>query len=158
MASVREPLSQSAQASPLENLDWLVGSWHADKDGTTMDVTYRWIANRAFLERTYTVEKKGHVTASGVQLIGQDADHEEIQSWDFSADAGYAVGDWIAQADGWAIVTRGKLPSGKSTAAVNYLIRVDANTLAWQSRERKVGGEPLPDTDEIRLLRDAVGE
>ena len=61
------------------------------------------------------------------------------------------------RADGWAIVTRGKLPSGKSTAAVNDLIRVDANTLAWQSCMRRFGGEPLQ-YDEIRLLRDAVGE
>jgi uncharacterized protein (TIGR02246 family) len=159
MASVREPLAQaSAELSPLDGLDWLVGSWHADKDGVRMEVDYRWIANHTFLERIYTVEQQGQVTASGVQLIGQDASHQEIQSWDFSSDAGYAVGNWIPQPDGWAIVTRGKLSDGKATAAVNYLTRVDENTVAWQSRERKADGELLPDTDEILLTRVAAGK
>ena len=95
-----------------------------------MDVTFRWVANRSFLERTYSVEQGGRITASGVQLIGQDAGHQEIQSWNFTSDAGFAVGNWIAQADGWAIVTRGKLPDGTTTGAVNYLTRLDENTLS----------------------------
>ena len=118
-----------------------------------MDVTFRWVANRSFLERTYSVEQGGRITASGVQLIGLDPSTRELQSWNFTSDAGYAVGNWIPQPDGWAIASRGKMPDGTTTGAVNYLTRVDDNTLSWQSRERKSGGVSLPDTEAVRLTR-----
>ena len=154
MASVREPAAeQSASADPLDSLDWLVGSWNAEQNDGKMDVTFRWVANHNFLERVYSVEQGGRITTSGVQLIGQDPVSQEIQSWNFTSDAGFAVGDWIAQPDGWAIVTRGKLPDGTTTSAVNYLTRLDENTLSWQSRERKAGKISLPDTDVVRLTR-----
>ena len=154
MASVREPpAGQSADNDPLASLDWLVGSWRADQNGARMDVTFRWIANRSFLERTYVVEQGGRITVSGVQLIGQDPSSRELQSWNFTSDAGFAVGNWIARPDGWAIVTRGKLPDGTTTGAVNYLTRLDENTLSWQSRERKAGEVSLPDTDAVQLAR-----
>jgi uncharacterized protein (TIGR02246 family) len=158
MASVREPVVQSAASSgPLASLDWLVGTWYAEQNGASMEVEYRWVANHAFLERTYSVKKEGLVTASGVQLIGQDANHQEIQSWDFNSDAGYAVGNWIVQPDGWGIVTRGKLAGGEATSAVIYLTRADDNTLGWQSRERTADGGPLPDTDGVWLKREPTG-
>ncbi len=158
MASVREPVVQSAASTgPLASLDWLVGTWYAEQNGASMEVEYRWVANHAFLERTYSVKKDGRVTASGVQLIGQDANHQEIQSWDFNSDAGYAVGNWIVQPDGWAIVTRGKLAGGESTSAVVYLTRAEDNTLGWQSRERTADGGPLPDSDGVWLKREATG-
>jgi len=158
MASVREPraLQQSQTADPLASLDWLVGSWRAEQNGGRMDVAYRWVANHSFLERTYSVEQGGRVTASGVQLIGRDPSSEELQSWSFTSDAGFAVGNWIPQPNGWTIATRGKLPDGTTTGAVNYLTRVDANTLSWQSRERKSGGVSLPDTEAVRLTRDVA--
>ncbi|HEY1784614.1 MAG TPA: SgcJ/EcaC family oxidoreductase, partial [Pirellulales bacterium] len=154
MASVREPQAEQPESrDPLTSLDWLVGSWQAEQNGGRMDVTYRWVANRNFLERTYSVEQGGRITASGVQLIGRDAGNEELQSWNFTSDAGFAVGSWIPQSDGWAIATRGKLPDGTTTAAVNYLTRLDENTLGWQSRERKAGGKSLTDTEAVRLTR-----
>ena len=135
MASVQEPIAgQSASEDPLDSLDWLVGSWHAEQNGGKMHVTFRWVANRNFLERVYSVEQGGRITSSGVQLIGQDPTSRELQSWSFTSDAGFAVGDWIAQPEGWEIVTRGKLPDGTTTSAVNYLTRLDENSLSWQWR------------------------
>ncbi len=153
MASVREPrIAQSTSNDPLDALDWLVGTWRAEQNGGRIDVTFRWVANHKYLERTYSIEQGGRIADSGVQLIGRDATTHELQSWNFS-DAGFAVGDWIAEHDGWAIVTRGKLPDGTTTAAVNYLTRLDDNTVSWQSRERKAGKISLPDTDAVRLTR-----
>jgi uncharacterized protein (TIGR02246 family) len=157
MASVREPSAGQPEAdNPLASLDWLVGSWSAGHGDGKMDVTFRWVASRSFLERTYSVEHGGRITASGVQLIGLDPSSQELQSWSFTSDAGFAVGSWIPQPDGWAIATRGKLPDGTTTAAVNYLTRLDANTLTWQSRERGAGGVSLPDTEAVRLTRVAA--
>jgi hypothetical protein len=154
MASVREPRAEQAESDDrLASLDWLVGSWRAQQNGKRMDVTFRWVANRSFLERTYSVEQGGRITASGVQLIGKDPASQDLQSWNFTSDAGFAVGNWIPQPDGWAIATRGKLPNGTTTGAVNYLTRLDENTLGWQSRERKAGGVSLPDTAGVQLTR-----
>ncbi|HTU24042.1 MAG TPA: DUF4440 domain-containing protein, partial [Pirellulales bacterium] len=159
MASVREPRVEHRVADgPLSSLDWLVGSWRSEQHGTLMEVTYRWVANHSFLERTYAVRQGGRTTASGVQLIGQEPGSHDLQSWSFTSDAGYAVGTWIPQETGWAIATRGKSPDGTTTAAVNYLTRLDRDTLTWQSRERRAGGVSLPDTAEIRLMRGTASQ
>ena len=74
MASVREPQrGKIGKRRSASSLDWLVGSWQAEQNGGKMDVTFRWVANRNFLERAYSVEQGGRITTSGVQLIGREA-------------------------------------------------------------------------------------
>ena len=66
MASVREAsVELPSNFARVEGLDWLVGTWKAERDGTAMHTTVRWIANKSFLEREYTVRKDGIAMSSG---------------------------------------------------------------------------------------------
>ena len=73
MASVREAsIELPSNFARVEGLGWLVGTWKAERDGTAMHTTIRWIANKSFLEREYTIRKDGIAVSSGKQIIGWD--------------------------------------------------------------------------------------
>ncbi len=116
-----------------------------------------WIANKSFIERRYTTTLVDGTKMSGVQLIGWNPNGIHVQSWDFSPDGGHAVGIWFPQQDGWSAEMRGVTGDGRLTASVNLLRRLDDNAYVWQSMQRTVGGEALPDTDEVVLKRQPEG-
>ena len=156
MASVREAsIELPSNFARVEGLGWLVGTWKAERDGTAMHTTVRWIANKSFLERDYTIRKDGIAVSSGKQIIGWDPKAGQIRSWSFDASGGYGTGLWTATPEGWRIESSGVLPDGTPTASRDLLIRVpgEDNVLGWRSVARSVGGASLPDTPEVVLDR-----
>ena len=75
-------------------MEWLIGSWVAEEHGAKMETDCRWVANKSFVQRSYTVTLPDQTTTSGVQLIGFNPLEGHIQSWEFSPDGGHAVGVW----------------------------------------------------------------
>jgi hypothetical protein len=158
MSTVRDThVEPPAAQTHLQDLEWLVGSWSAEENGTTMEAVCRWVAEKSFLERTYSVKRSGDVISSGVQIIGWDPGRERIQSWTFTSDGGQAVGIWTPRENGWAIETSGTLADGTATSAINACTRIDDDAFSWQSVERSAGGVELPDTEEVVLRRVSAG-
>jgi uncharacterized protein (TIGR02246 family) len=156
MASVRETsIELPSNFARVEGLGWLVGTWKAERDGAAVHTTIRWIANKSFLEREYTVRKDGIAVSSGKQIIGWDPKAGQIRSWSFDATGGQGTGLWTATPEGWRIESSGVLPDGTSTSSRELLIRVpgEDNVLGWRSVARNVGGASLPDTPEVVLDR-----
>ncbi len=51
MASVRERATPSLSKRPdFEHLEWLIGDWTAAKDSRTLDFSFKWIAEKKFIE------------------------------------------------------------------------------------------------------------
>ena len=115
----------------------------------------RWIANKSLVERAYTITNHDGTTSTGLQLIGWNAQGEHVQSWNFSADGGHAIGVWTPRDGGWEAEVRGTTGAGISTTATNHLRRLDDNAYVWQSINRTAGGQPLPDSAEVVLRRSA---
>jgi len=156
MASVREAsIELPSNFARVEGLGWLVGNWKAERDGTAIHTTIRWIANKSFLERDYKIRKGGIVISSGKQIIGWDAKARQIRSWSFDASGGTGTGLWTATPEGWQIESSGVLPDGTPTASRDLLIRVpgEDDVLGWRSVARSVGGASLSDTPEVVLDR-----
>ena len=156
MAAVRETtIDLPSNYAALRDFEWLVGDWNVKAGETTVENHIRWIANKSFLEREYTVHVSGLTTSSGLQVIGWDPQAAQIRSWSFDSAGGHGTGLWTAAADGWRIEARGVLPDGTPTSAVNRLIRVpdDPNVFGWKSTDRKVGDQELPDMAEVVLDR-----
>jgi uncharacterized protein (TIGR02246 family) len=154
MALVHEATGDAlASANNLDALDWLVGKWTGEERGATTEVDCRWLANKTFLERRYSVTAADGSTTSGLQLIGRNPRTGQIISWGFNSDGGQTMATWLAQENGWAIDAVGLRPNGADTHAVNLLTKLDDNAYAWQSVGRSVADEPRPDTDEIILKR-----
>jgi hypothetical protein len=153
MASVRDSSVVASGEAVLTDLDWLVGSWAAEENGGKMEATCRWVADKKFLERKFSVTRGDKVVSSGVQMIGWNPQSQQVQSWVFTSDGGHAVGIWTPRKDGWSIETHGMLADGTPTQAVNLFTKIDDQAFSWQSVDRAVGGSALPDTEEVLLKR-----
>jgi uncharacterized protein (TIGR02246 family) len=158
MASVRDTHVETPSAyRNVADLEWLIGAWVAEEHGNKTESACRWIANKSFVERSYTVTAHDGTKMSGVQLIGWNPLDDHVQSWNFSPDGGHAVGVWSPHEGGWTVEMQGVTGGGVLTTAVNTLTRLDDNAYVWQSVQRTVGGVALPDTDEVVLKRLPAG-
>jgi uncharacterized protein (TIGR02246 family) len=154
MASVRDTHVETPSAyRNVADLDWLIGTWIAEAHGHKTESVCRWIANKSFVQRTYTMTRADGMKSSGVQIIGFNAEDNHVQSWNFSPDGGHAVGVWIPREGGWRAQMRGVTGDGTVTASVNLLTRLDDNAYVWQSVERTAAGTSLPDSDEVIMKR-----
>jgi uncharacterized protein (TIGR02246 family) len=156
LGSVRE----AAFAAPtnyehLRGLEWAVGDW-ADEaaKGDVARVSFAWSENQGFLISQFTTTFKNIAIGGGTQWIGWDPRAKHLRSWTFDTDGGFGEGTWATEGDNkWVITTKAVLQDGKQVVATNILTRVDADTFTWQSRNRSVDGNVLPDTKEIRMKR-----
>jgi uncharacterized protein (TIGR02246 family) len=152
LASVRDLPGESANEPSLADLDWMIGTWHAEHLGKEMTITCRWLADKSFVEATYARLEGGKPVTTATQIIGVDPRSGRITSWMFNADKGFAQGTWVPHETGWAIGFEGVRADGTQTTAINLLARVN-DALVWKSTHRTIGGQPLPDTEEVVLKR-----
>jgi uncharacterized protein (TIGR02246 family) len=154
MASVRDTwIEAPAAVQSGGDLAWLIGTWKGEEHGISTESHCRWIADGHFIERSFTNTAFDGTKSSSVQVIGWNAAQGVVQSWDFSAEGGHAVGNWVPAENGWVAEMRGITGSGIPTSSVSILGRLDDNAYVWQSFQRTVGGVALPDTDEVILKR-----
>ncbi len=152
MASVREAaMPIASNFAQLQELGWLVGEWEAKSDDVTAHSQIRWIANKSFLQRTFSVNRDGMQVASGMQVIGWDPRSERIISWTFDSSGGHGMGVWNAMPEGWGIDSTGVTADGVPTTAKDHLIRVpgETNVFGWRSVDRKLGDMKVPDVLEV---------
>ncbi len=156
MASTRESgIELPSNYGRLRQLQCLIGDWETRSEGTVVQTRVRWIAQRSFLERQYTVRQDGVTTASGLQIIGWDPQSSQVHSWSFDSSGGHGAGAWTPIPQGWRIASTGVLADGTPTSSQDLLTRVpdEENVLGWQSVNRRVGNTQLPDTREVVLER-----
>jgi uncharacterized protein (TIGR02246 family) len=154
MSTVRETRVETPSAyRNVADLEFLIGTWTAEEHGAKSVSVCRWVANKSFVERKYTVMHPDGSKTTGVQLIGWNPQDGHVQSWNFSSDGGHAVGVWSPQENGWSAEVEGVTGEGASTTAVVTLTRLDENAYAWQSVQRTLDGNPVPDTDEVVIKR-----
>ena len=79
-------------------------------------------------------------------------------SWVFDSDGGFAEGRWTNKNNHWYVTKVGTLADGRKSSSVNVINRIDDNQFKWQSINRTVGGELLPNIDEVVVVRvDSTG-
>jgi uncharacterized protein (TIGR02246 family) len=154
MVTVRDTRMERPSAyGNIADLEWLIGTWTAEENGSRSESVCRWIANKSFVERSHTTTQPDGTVLSGVQIIGWNPERGHVQSWNFSADGGHAIGVWTQRERGWAAEVQGVTGDGALTTAVNLLTRLDDNAYVWHSIQRTAGGRSLADTDEVVLRR-----
>ena len=137
----------------LDDFEWLIGTWEAGEGDVRIETTCRWLKNKSFVERTYQVTTGGLPSSSGTQIIGWDPEQQQMCSWNFSSDSGYAKETWKPVANGWVSQSSGVLADGTKTTAVKVFQRIDEDTLSLKSTDRTVGGVRLPDLKEVIFKR-----
>ena len=152
---VTDEASQATKSNyeQLKELEWFIGSW-VDQDESIRIVTdCNWTKNKNFITRTFTVSADDNVELSGMQIIGWDAGSKQIRSWTFDSDGGFAQGVWSKSKDRWYVHKKGTTADGETTTAVNHVTPVDDATFAFQSTQRTLAGELLPNIDEVLVVR-----
>ena len=105
------------------------------------------------MTRSFAVVVGDEVDISGMQIIGWDPVAKQIRSWVFDSDGGFAEGRWTHKDDRWLIQQTGTLPNGSKSSAVNIFKYIDDNSFTWQSINRVVDGDVLPNIDEMLVVR-----
>ena len=147
---------QPAMASHYEELkplEWMIGSWVDQADGIAVQADCSWTKNQNFITKSFTVSVDGRVDLSGIQIIGWDAGDQQLRSWTFDSDGGFAEAKWIQNDDEWYVMKKGKTPDGKAVSAVNVITFVDNDTFRLKSVQRSVDGQMLPSINEVTVVR-----
>ena len=158
VAVTREWDRDTTEDDTLKDVEWLIGTWEAsgkDREATT---SYEWDENKAFIRGKYSVKEKGKVVESGIQFIGKDNNDGVIRSWAFQSDGGFGGGVWTREGKKWTVDVHGVMADGKELTATNVYIKLDPNTFSWQSVNRKLDDEPIPDTAPIKVTRQRAGK
>jgi uncharacterized protein (TIGR02246 family) len=145
-----EPLAAEEQ---LKQLDWLLGEWYDESSESIVVTNYHWADDHKVLIGEFQVQIKGRPAMSGSQRIGWDPAKQQIRSWVFDTEGGFASGLWTRDGDRWIVKMTGVNREGKTASATNVMTMVNEDRMTWQSRDRVVGGEVQPDIDEISIVR-----
>jgi uncharacterized protein (TIGR02246 family) len=142
----------------LKELEWMIGTWIDDSADAKVQTDCEWTKNRNFMTRSFAMVVGDQVNRAGIQVIGWDPVAKQIHSWVFDSDGGFSEGTWTHKGEKWLVEQKGTLPDGGKTSSLNIFKKIDDNTATWQSINREVDGEVLPNIEEIQMVRQAAEE
>lgn len=154
IASVRDLTAQPAEAGEkLAALAGLIGEWVDESPESLIITTYRWSENKSYILSDFRIQVAGQEVMSGTQRIAWDPLREVIRSWVFDSEGGFAEGFYAQDGDRWIIKLSGVTRDGDPVSATNTITLVSKDQMTWQSRDRIVGGQAVPDTEEVVVVR-----
>ena len=153
MKSLREAVAAPSHYEQLKELEWLVGEWVDQDENSSINTVCQWTKNKNFLSRSFAVSIADSIQLEGTQVIGWDPTRSVIRSWMFDSDGGFSVGLWTREGDRWTIRTLQILAGGEKASSVNILTRVNDDKFTWESVNREVDGEVLPNIDQVTVAR-----
>ncbi|MBA4065520.1 MAG: hypothetical protein C0501_17750 [Isosphaera sp.] len=136
----------------LRDLEWLIGTWEAKRDGTTVTTKYEWTKNKTFIRCHLSIARDGE-THTGTQMIGKMPSTGGLHVWTFEDEGGIGDADVTRDGKRWVFAARGSTADGRVITATNIMTPVDADTFLWQAVERTVDGEPAPDLAPVKVTR-----
>ncbi|HMP06686.1 MAG TPA: SgcJ/EcaC family oxidoreductase [Lacipirellulaceae bacterium] len=150
-----EPEDEDGSDAPegLAELAWMVGHWKESAPDATTETNVAWSKNRAFLTADFRVSAPGLDDLEGTQTIAWDPAAGVIRSWLFDFDGGVGHGVWVRDRDRWIVHFAQVLPDGRTASCANIYTMIDADHYTWQSVDRQVDGEPLPDVPALIVVR-----
>jgi len=138
----------------LKELEWMIGRWVDQDDDATVVTECNWTKNNNFMSRSFTIKVRDRIDMAGMQIIGWDPAAKQIRSWVFDSDGGFGQATWKKKGNRWYVQQSGVLSDGKKSSSVNVVTRLDDNTCTFQSVNRMVDGELLPNIEEIKVVKE----
>ncbi len=152
-AASTQATAAPASASPLKDLEWLVGEWTDASGDSAIATTVAWTKNKRFSSYSFKVAAPGADDLEGTQVIGWDPAAGTIRSWMFDSDGGFGEGTWSKKDNRWMIKFKQVLPDGRKASATNIYTIIDKNTITWQSIGREVDGQFMPNIGPVKVVR-----
>jgi uncharacterized protein (TIGR02246 family) len=136
----------------LRDLDWLIGTWEAKTEEAEVRTTYEWDAKKNSIRCHITIKGKGR-NVTGTQILLKDPRSGQLRSWMFDDDGGFGDGAWTRDGKRWVISAEGIQADGGELTATNILTPLDKDSFVWQSTERTLDGEGLPNIPPVKVKR-----
>ncbi len=142
----------------LRELEWMIGSWVDESENASVETSCEWTKNKNFMLRTFKATLNGEVQLEGTQVVGWDAARRQIRSWIFDSDGGFGQGLWTREGNSWIIQQEFQLADGGLGTSNSRYTFVDANSFTYESFDRVIDGEALPDIEKITIKRVAESD
>lgn len=143
-------------ANRLQDLNWLIGEWSAEKPDATARMTVEWAPSKKFITSKCTISRTGTQPQVDTQVIGWDPQRKTIISWHFDSNGGFGSGTWTKHPNEnkWAADVAGVGADGSNTMASNVFTIKTPDEFVWQSVNRSLDGAAVADTEAITIHRD----
>ncbi len=138
-----EAATESAAASGLSELAWLVGRWSASEGGSDVELTVT--QEDAYLMQRFVVRRNGQTVREGTQRIVWDVAAAQPRSWTFHADGGFSAAAWRKEGDVWVVTSAGQQAEGRRTKAVQFWTREGDDGCWFKSLQGEIDGKPVAD-------------
>jgi hypothetical protein len=90
---------------------------------------------------------------TGSQRFGWDPLTKQIRCWVFDSQGGFAEGAWTREGNRWIVKMSGVTREGKPASSTNITTMSSKDRMTWQSRDRLIGGDRMPDVEELPIVR-----
>jgi uncharacterized protein (TIGR02246 family) len=140
------------EGTTLRDLDWLIGTWVAKTEGTEVRTTYQWNESKKFIMGRFTIKDENRST-SGTQRIGRDPRTGQLHSWLFESEGGFGEAAWDWDGKRWVMEATGVQADGSEISATNILTPHGHDAFTWQSTDRMVAGEEVPNIAPVKVTR-----
>ena len=148
VASVRElEAPQQTSHDHLRELEWLVGSWHEDVDGSAISSEWKWSDDGQYLISEFTARATAEIQWKGSHRVGWDAERQQFRSWVFDSSGGTAEGWWRAgENGGWTVMLTGVDAEGVRVSSLLGYTPDGEDAIFVEQQLRTRGGVSLPGT------------
>jgi uncharacterized protein (TIGR02246 family) len=154
MASARDLPDEEASASEeIKQLGGLIGEWVNESPSELVIASYRWADDRRSILSEFKVQVGGRPARSGSERITWDPLTKKLHSWVANSAGGLAEGAWTRNGNQWLIKMSGVTGDGKAASSTNVLTRVAKDRMTWQSRDRVIGDDLMPNIEGISIVR-----
>jgi uncharacterized protein (TIGR02246 family) len=154
-ARVRDEPPDDDPHDQLVDLEWMLGEWVNESDDAVVHISCTWSKDGNYLLRDFDVKVEGRIALSGTQRIGWDAQRRQFRTWVFDDRGGFAEGLMSRDGDRWVIKSTGVRSDGQAVSVTSAVTVLGKDRLLWETSDRTLGGEAIPDTDRFTLVRPA---
>lgn len=146
--------SAAGDKDHLAALEFLIGNWQAHVGpGKTYELECDWVPGNKFIKRRFSIVAEGKPVSGGVQIIGYDPILGQVVSWTFDSTGGFGHEIWEREDGRWRIQASSTLADGSTALSTNFLTQGNNDSFTWQSVDRSLNDQLLPDTALVRVKR-----
>jgi uncharacterized protein (TIGR02246 family) len=154
-ARIRDEQPENDPHERLTELEWMIGEWVNESDDGVVVTSCKWSDDGNFLLREFEVDVEGRIALSGTQRIGWDGQRKQFRTWVFDDRGGFADGLMSRDGDRWLVNVTGIRSDGQSVSLTSAITILGKDRLRWETFDRTLGGEAVPETDRFTLVRRA---
>lgn len=155
LQTVREVETRTAPSNyeHLQDLNWLIGSWHETNEDSDIDLNFKWSLNKNLLIEHFTVKILDRDEMEGIQIIAWDPDQKSIRSWIFDSDGNFREGTWSKRGNKWIASMAARLADGTKGSSIDIYTKLDDNNFTFDMDARDIGGNILPDVGPVNFKK-----